>query len=164
MADRRYEHRHLPGVGIRYGFQMGDGRHLSVLVRQDGSRAVYVQDPRDPDRFDEVLDLDAADAGNLAELLGGSQVTRELSRLEGAIAGLAIDWVPVAARSPGAHRSLGQLQIRSTTGVTIAAIVREGHLVEASPGPDVVVEPGDTLFALGRAEDLQRLRDLFRTV
>jgi TrkA domain protein len=162
VVSRDIEETSLPGVGVRYGFDTQDGRHVSVLVRRTGGRAVYVSTAADPDRSEQVLDLDPADAATLADLLGGGEVARELDTLEDAMAGVGIDWITVDASGPGQGRSIGQLQVRSTTGVIIAAVLRGGELVETSPGPDVVIEAGDTVVVLGEPRDLPRVRDLFR--
>ncbi|MFP5310187.1 MAG: cation:proton antiporter regulatory subunit [Actinomycetes bacterium] len=160
--SREIEETPLPGVGVRYGFDGADGRHVTVLVRRSGGRAVYVSSAADPDRADQVLDLDPADARTLADLLGGGEVSRELDALEDAMAGVGIDWITVDPASPGEGRTIGQLQVRSTTGVIIAAVLRTGELVATSPGPDLVLEAGDTVVVIGEPRDLPRVRDLFR--
>ena len=62
------------------------------------------------------------------------------------------------------HKVLGRLastlrRIRSTTGATIVAILREkGSL--ATPHPDEVLRAGDTLVVIGRPETFKDIRKL----
>jgi TrkA domain protein len=71
----------LPGVGIRYEFTTRAGERVEVVAHRSGRREVYVGSHRDPDTFGLVLELSEGESWTLAELLGGSRVTRELGRL-----------------------------------------------------------------------------------
>ena len=73
---------------------------MAVVAHRSGRRDVYLGDRRDEDAYHEVVELSDDESRTLAELLGGSRVTRELSRLRQSVQGLAIDWVPVDPDSP----------------------------------------------------------------
>ena len=55
------------------------------------------------------------------------------------IGGLLIDWVTLEPESPGAGRTIAELEIRSRTRMTVAAILRD-HV------PIVAPEPTETLL------------------
>jgi TrkA domain protein len=67
----------LPGVGIRYEFLTGAGDRVEVLAHRSGRRDIFVGDREDPDAFRAVLELSDDESQTLAELLGGSRITRE---------------------------------------------------------------------------------------
>lgn len=161
MADRRIEESTLPGVGVRYTFEAESGQRVSVLLHHSGHREVYVSDAADPDRSREVLDLEEDDARVLADLLGGTQVVQEIHTLQQDVEGVAIDWLQIEADSPAVGRTIGQLEIRGTTGVTIIAVLRAGEALPA-PGPDFKLQPGDTAIVVGDPADCRRAQDLFR--
>jgi TrkA domain protein len=151
----------LPGVGLRFSFTSASGQRVAVLHHHAGRREVFTEDPEDPDRAIKLLELDEADALTLADLLGGSRVVEEIDRIQQAVEGIAIDWLPVDAGSPAANQTIGQLQVRSTTGVTIVAVLRGGRLVPV-PGPDFMIQAGDTAVVIGETQDIRRVHDMLR--
>ncbi|HEX5950325.1 MAG TPA: potassium transporter TrkA, partial [Actinomycetota bacterium] len=90
----------LPGVGVRFEFQTSAGRRVAVIHHRSGRKELTVDDARDPDASRDILSLDEQDSRTLAELLGGSQIARELDQLRQRISGLGIDWLPVLEGSP----------------------------------------------------------------
>jgi voltage-gated potassium channel len=68
--------------------------------------------------------------------------------------------VVVADNSPFVGRTLGQCEVRESTGATVVAIRRGHGPFDPNPGTATVLQGGDVLIALGTAEQLQRLRDL----
>jgi TrkA domain protein len=152
----------LPGVGIRYEFTTRAGERVEVVAHRSGRREVYVGSHRDPDTFGLVLELNEDESWTLAELLGGSRVTRELGRLRQALEGLAIDWLPVDPDSPYAHRPIGLTRARTRTGVSIVAVMR-GEQAFPAPGPEFALEPGDTLVVVGTPRGIEGLVELLHT-
>ena len=155
----RIEETPLPGVGLRYAFETGGAERLSVVHHHSGRVQVYVAEPDDPDAARLVLDLDDADSRVLAELLGASQVVREIDRLQQSVSGLSIEWLEVPDGSEVSGRSIGDLEIRSTTGVTVVAALRDEQTL-AVPGPDFVLQGGDTIVVVGRPDDIRRIDGL----
>lgn len=149
----------LPGVGVRYAYTTGGGDRLSVVHHHSGRVQVYLSEPRDPDAARVVLDMDEDDSRVLAELLGASRVVREIDRLQQSVAGLSIEWLDVPEGSPVSGSSIGDLEIRSSTGVTVVAAIRAGQTLPV-PGPDFVLQGGDTLVVVGRPEDCRRIDEL----
>lgn len=152
----------LPGVGIRFEFRSSSGRRICVIHHRSGFREIAVEDERDPDATRSVLALDEEDSRTLAELLGASQVARELAELQQRIAGLAIDWLPVAEGSPYAGRTIGATRARTRTGVSIVAVLRGERAVPA-PGPEAELQAGDTLVVVGTPRGIEELSSILRT-
>jgi TrkA domain protein len=152
----------LPGVGVRHEFTTEDGSRVGVVSHRSGRREIYLADPEDPDRFKLALSLSEEDARTLAEILGASRVAAELAELQQKIEGLAIDWLPVRADSPFAHRPIGAGRVRTRTGVSIVAVLRGDQAIPA-PGPDVQVRPGDYLVVVGTPRGIEEVVELLRT-
>lgn len=152
----------LPGVGIRFEFRSSSGRRICVVHHRSGYREIAVEDERDPDATRSVLVLDEEDSRTLAELLGASQVARELAELQQRVAGLAIDWLPIDAGSPYAGRTIGATRARTRTGVSIVAVLRGDRAIPA-PGPEEQLLAGDTLVVVGTPRGIEDLSAILRT-
>ncbi len=97
----------LPGVGIRFDFTTQRRRPSVVVINHHSGRCeILLCSKDDPDACHEVLRLAREDAKALAEVLGQSQVTEEVTAMRLSMQGLTIDWVPVGhgvARAPAAR-------------------------------------------------------------
>jgi CPA2 family monovalent cation:H+ antiporter-2 len=71
-----------------------------------------------------------------------------LSQLERASREIETEWVRLPEVSPLRGRTIGELEVRTKTGASIVAIVRD-DLVLTNPGPDAQFEPGDMVGVLG---------------
>lgn len=151
----------LPGVGIRYEFEMQDGRTAGIVTHRTGRREIYLASEDDNDRFDLMLALAPPDARVVAELLGASRVAEELADLQQRIEGLVIDWLPLRDDSPFAHRPMGDARIRTRTGVSVVAIVRKEEALPV-PGPDIALQPGDYLVVVGTHRGIEELVQILR--
>jgi TrkA domain protein len=149
----------LPGVGIRYEFPTRAGDQVEVVAHRSGRRQIFVGDPDDPDAFRAVLELTEEESQTLAELLGGSRITRELTKLRQALEGLAIDWLPVDPDSPYAGRTIGDTRARTRTGVSIVAVMR-GEEAFPAPGPEFGLQAGDTLVVVGLPRDIEMVVEI----
>lgn len=149
----------LPGVGLRHDFLCGGGRRVGVVSRPSGRRELLVYDPDDPDAVRSTVDLSPDEAGALAELLRQSAVTEHLAALtEDVIPGLSIDWVPLEPDFTG--RTIGDLEIRTRTGATVVAVIRDRE-PHPAPGPEFGLAPGDTAVIVGTADGIKAAADLF---
>lgn len=149
----------LPGVGIRYEFQTEGGNVVGVVTHRSGRRELYVATPEDKDEFRLALGLGPEDARTLAELLGVSRVAEHLAELQQRIEGLAIDWLPVREDSPYAGRTIGDARVRTRSGVSVVALVREDQAIPA-PGPDQVMQAGDFLVVVGTGRGIEQVVEL----
>jgi voltage-gated potassium channel len=75
---------------------------------------------------------------------------------------LNIEDVAVTPESPTVGQTLGALDIRRVTGVTVLAILRGGNPLVNPPG-DFVIAGGDQFLALGTREQLARLERIIAT-
>jgi TrkA domain protein len=151
----------LPGLGIRYEFLTSRGSRLGVVHHRTGRRELLLYDPEDPDSCRDVVALSESDSRTLAELLGGSRVAEELDRLQ-QVEGLAIDWLPISEQTRYAGHQVGETQARTRTGVSIVAILR-GDQAFPAPGPEFVLEPGDTVVVVGTPRGIEDLAVLLRS-
>lgn len=149
----------LPGIGLRHEFTTEAGRRVGLISHRSGRRDVLLYDERDPDAAREALNLTAEEAEALATLLGAARITRELTSLQEQVSGLLVEWLPLPAGSPYAHRALGDTQARSRTGSSVVAIVRGGG-VTPSPGPEHDLLPGDTLVVVGTPQGVEAVAEL----
>jgi TrkA domain protein len=148
------DHVKLPGVGMRYEFGIRAGGRVGVVAHRSGRREIFVSIGEDRDTFAEVFELTGEESQVLAELLGGSRITEELSQLRQAVEGLAIDWLPVDADSPFVELTIGDTRTRTRTGVSIVAVVRDEESFPA-PGPEFVLRAGDTLVVIGQPRGIE---------
>jgi TrkA domain protein len=144
----KLEETHLPGVGVRHDFDGRFGRRVGVITHRDGRREIFVSRSDDPDATALSIVLSDEEAEAMADLLGGSTITRHLNTLTQDIEGLAMDWVSIPAGTPFAGHPLGDTMMRTRTGSSIVAIMRDGQAIPA-PGPEFPLEAGDTVVVVG---------------
>jgi TrkA domain protein len=158
----RIEETKLPGVGVRYEFETEDGRRVGVIHHRTGRRELFVCPASDPDTTSMVLNLSEGEAHELVDVLGGSQVVESLAHVQQHIEGLAIDWLPVEEGSAYAGRSIGDARIRTRTGVSVVAVVRDEDPFPA-PGPEFRIEGDDTLVVVGTPDGIEKVTEILRT-
>jgi TrkA domain protein len=152
----------LPGIGVRYEFVTEDGARVGVVHHRSGLRELVLFERADPDTSHDLLRLGPDDSRTLAELLGVSQVSKDLAELEQDVEGLAVDRLPLGAGSPFDGRTIGDTGARTRTGVSIVAVLRNGSAYPA-PGPDFVLHGGDTLLVVGTPRGVEELALLLRS-
>ncbi|MCS6828010.1 MAG: cation:proton antiporter, partial [Caldilinea sp.] len=72
---------------------------------------------------------------------------------------LEFNWVSLKEESPLVGCSLNDAQVRSRTGATVVAILRDGRLI-APPEPTEVLQNGDLLAVMGSHAALERFTEL----
>jgi len=153
---------HLPGIGVRYEFVTQAGSRVGVVHHRSGVRELVLFEREDPDTSHDLLRLDPEDSRTLAELLGVSQVAKDLAELERDVEGLAVDRLPLGSDSSFAGRTIGDTGARTRTGVSIVAVLR-GGAAHPAPGPDVELRAGDTLVVVGTPRGIEELAVLLRS-
>ncbi|MFD2609262.1 cation:proton antiporter regulatory subunit [Deinococcus taklimakanensis] len=149
----------LPGVGVRYDFDGRYGKRLGVITHRDGRREIFVTRRDDPDACEKSIVLADDEAEAVADLLGGSTVTRRIGESMQDIEGLAMDWLPFESGSPFAGRPLGETMLRTRTGASIVAVMRAGQAIPA-PGPEFPLHGGDTIVVVGTPNGVKRAAQL----
>ncbi len=84
---------------------------------------------------------------------------QNLGQLQWAASQLELTWLPLPASSPGVHRSIAELAIRTRTGASVVGLLREGVL-HPNPTADQQLQAGDLLGMLGTPEQLAALQTL----
>lgn len=150
----------LPGVGVRHEFTAHDGTVVGVVEHHDGRSDVVVYDAVDPDRCTSMLHLDGDDTRTLATLLGARQLTEHVGEVQAQVEGLVFEWIEVGPDSPMAGVTIADGELRTRTGASVVAVLRERSSVPA-PEPTFEFAVGDTVVAVGTSEKLTALRSLF---
>jgi TrkA domain protein len=146
----------LPGIGLRYDLVTGAGKHVSVVVHNDGRRFLGFHSPEDDDACQASVPLDPGEAAALAQLL----IPESLDPVRGEIEiDLVTEHIPVTAKSPYSGRTLGDTQARSRTGASIVAVLRRTGATP-SPTPDFRFATGDTLVVVGTREGVDAVTEL----
>ena len=88
---------------------------------------------------------------------------RLLSDMRLVHAALEIEWITVPPDTPAAGSTLESLAVRSRTGASVVAAVRN-DAISPNPGAEYIVSPGDTLGLLGTTEQRAKARRLIEAV
>lgn len=102
-----------------------------------------------------TLQIDLIRKQNYSMLRGVALPTQTLSQLDRILAATTTETFLVGERSPAAGRTIRQLQLRRTTGVTIIAVVHDGQPF-TNPAPELEIHAGDILVMLGSHAQLDR--------
>lgn len=146
----------LPGIGQRYDLRAAEGGSVTVVIHHSGRRDIYILDGGDEPLA--TVALSDSQARTLGAILGGAYFKPAVvEEIEAVIGGLLIDWVTLDENSPGAGKTIAELEVRSRTKMTIAAILRE-HVPLTAPEPTEQLQAGDRLVVVGRQEDLPGFR------
>ena len=145
----------LPGVGIRYDFTTKSGDRIGVIDHHTDRYDLLLYDRLDPDSCATALRLDEEEGHALAEIIGSTRISKPLSTLQESIPGLTIDWVPVGESWECAGCMLSEIGVRSRTGVSIVAVVRNNETIP-SPQADFRLYPGDTAVVIGTSEGIRQ--------
>jgi TrkA domain protein len=142
----------LPGVGTQLDVRDEEGRLITAIRRVDGHVELY-QGER------AVARLDEASADALGAFLSGHIVMPpELaSRMADVLGGLELDWVRLPAGAHATGRTIGELEVRRRTGVTVLAVLR-GSVPIVAVDAGTVLQAGDELVYTGRRQDSEVFR------
>lgn len=147
----------LPGVGLRHDLILRGGRRLGVVSQVNGDRELVIYDEQDPDASSEVVRLTPEEAATLAELLGAPRVIERLARLREQVKGITTGGIVLPPESPFATRALGDTAMRTRTGVSVVAVIRDGE-VSPSPSPAFPLQAGDRLIVVGTPDGVEAAR------
>lgn len=132
---------------------------MSVVSQRSGERDLALFDADDPDASTDSIPLTDDEAQALAELLGASIALSRLSGLSDKVPGLYTEEISLPIDSKFVGRPMGATKARTLTSSSIVAIAR-GTEVVASPTPDVILERGDVIVAVGTRKGLDALSKL----
>lgn len=150
----------LPGIGRKFQADTRAGERVVIIVHDDGDREIYQFDKGNYEECSASVSLDDAEARQLSGILGGmTYKPRALENVEVAFDDLVIEWYQVGDASQARDKTIGELEIRRSFGVSVIAIIYGDRTKSINPGPDAIIRAGSTLVASGEREQMNRLRE-----
>lgn len=144
----------LPGIGTREDFTTRSGHRIGVVTHRDGHVELIVSRRDDPDACLASTPLTAEESNALASLLGAPQLVSQLTEQQRELEGIITTQLPIQPGSAFDGRTLGDTAMRTRTGASVVAVVRQG-VVHPSPRPDFDFQGNDMVVMVGTAEGLQ---------
>jgi TrkA domain protein len=138
----------LPGIGVRRELRLATGRRVGVVTHRDGQTELILSRKDDPDACAASIPLSADEAATLGSLLGASQLIAQLSAEQQNVPGVTTHQILIREGAAFAGRPLGDTQMRTRTGTSIVALLRNDKVI-GSPRPDEVLRPGDMVVIVG---------------
>ena len=74
---------------------------------------------------------------------------------------LRFEEIEITAACPQAGRTIRETRVRHETGALIVALKKADGTFDTTPNPDVELNPGDVLIAVGTEQELRALEELF---
>ena len=137
-------------IAPSHGWTQWVGVSMLVVAAVLGWRLFVKAGRRATERFHEALTAEER-LEMLAHTKAAASPASELPRFT------------LDAASPAIGLTIGSLNVRAKTGVTIVAAYRGGELVR-NLGPDWELQVGDTLVALGEPQQIAAFKDLIGVV
>ncbi|KML13352.1 hypothetical protein VL07_03630 [Bacillus safensis] len=148
----------LPGIGHKAEMITRNNEKLAIITHDDGRREMYHFQEDDHEETISGILLNDEEARQIAAILGGMVYKpKALETVEVAIDELVIEWFKIEKNAPAVKRSIGELNVRQNYQVTVIAIMRKSHEKILNPGPDTIIEEGDTLVISGERKELKNL-------
>ncbi|MGH3676437.1 MAG: cation:proton antiporter regulatory subunit [Mycobacterium sp.] len=149
----------LPGVGLRYEFDLAQGDRIGVVARRSGDFEIVLYRRDDPDQARPVFRLIEDEAEALAQIFGAPRIAEAFADLTREVPGLRAGRLEIRAGSPYADRPLGDTKARTRTGASIVAVVRDEEVL-ASPGPEEILRAGDLLVVIGTDDGIAGVENI----
>lgn len=151
----------LPGIGKKYTLKIEGKGSIVVVILNSGKREIYFMSDDETCSFS--FDLSEDEAKDLGFILSGAIYEPiKLEKMDVILKEIVMEWLKVEKDSELANKTIGELQIRKKTGVSIIAIEREKKII---PNPDPHTErmkEGDMLIVVGTRQQLKNFQETFR--
>lgn len=154
----------LPGIGRKFLIETQSHDRLTVVVHDDGKRELYHHYYDDPDETISMITLNDNEARSVAGILGGMVYRpKALENMEIALNDMVIEWCKVEPHYKAVDKTIGQLEVRKKTGVSVIAIIEKDNTKIINPGPDNVIHEGATIVLVGERNQIKSGKSLIST-
>lgn len=148
----------LPGIGRKFEIITKNNEKIVIVIHDDGRREIYHFDRDDHEESISSVTFNDAESRQIAAILGGMVYKpKALESIEIAFDDLVIEWFKVEPGAPAENKSIGDIDIRNEYGVTVIAILKKNQKKVLNPGPEAMIESGDTLVISGERKELKAL-------
>jgi TrkA domain protein len=108
-----------------------------------------------------MVTLNDTEARQVAGIIGGLNYTpKALESMNITLEGLVIEWYKIESGSAALGQTIGQLQVRQTTGATIMAMIEKDGCRHIIPGPDQPLNDDVTVVIAGERQQVQAFKKL----
>ncbi|MFH5779320.1 cation:proton antiporter regulatory subunit [Heyndrickxia oleronia] len=147
----------LPGIGKKFEIVTKSLEKIVVIIHDDGRRDVYYFDPDDFDESVANISLDDTESRQIAAIIGGmTYAPKALETIEMTFDDLVIEWFKVDPTAIANQQTIGQLSIRQRYEVNIIAIIKINHQKIHTPGPEALLDAGDTVIVSGQRNQVKK--------
>ncbi|MFQ6072617.1 MAG: cation:proton antiporter regulatory subunit [Methanosarcinales archaeon] len=149
----------LPGIGKKYTLESTkQGDKLVLLLHDRGTRDIYFFEKKS-ETPTSVITLSSEEAKKVSAILEGVFFRpTAIDHLELVLSELIIEWIKVTPELKIVNKSIGEMEVRKRTGVSIIAIIRKNKSIP-NPTPDNLMKEGDTLLVIGTREQFQNFQN-----
>ncbi len=148
----------LPGIGKKYSISLREGRELVLVIYNTGKREIYLMEEEETSCVFDLTEEEAKELGFL--LVGALYQPIKADKMELILKEVVMEWVKIEVGSNFINKTIAELQIRRTTGVSVIAIERKGKII---PSPDPYkekIELGDVLIVVGTRMQINHFLEL----
>ena len=148
----------LPGIGKKYEIITKSTDKIVIIIHDDGRRDIYYFDQEDYEESIASTTFDDSEARKIAPIIGGmTYAPKALETIEMAFDDLVIEWSKVEPRALAVNQTIGNLNIRQSYEVNIVAIIKRNHQKIHTPGPETLLEVGDTVVVSGQRNQVKTI-------
>lgn len=148
----------LPGIGYKFEIITKNQEKLVIVIHDDGRREIYHFDSNDHEEVTSSVTLNDLEARQIAGILGGmAYKPKALETVDFAFDDIIIEWYQVEPDAPAVNKTIGDIDIRNNFGVNVVSIKKKRSQKSHNPGPDTVIEAGDTLVVSGERQQIKEL-------
>ncbi|WHY87179.1 cation:proton antiporter regulatory subunit [Neobacillus novalis] len=148
----------LPGIGKKYEIITKSKDRIVVIIHDDGRRDIYYFDQEDHEEAISSTTFDDTEARQIAAIIGGmTYAPKALETIEMAFDDLVIEWSKVEPGALAVNQTIGNLDIRQSYEVNIVALIKRNQQKIHTPGPETLLEIGDTVIVSGQRNQVKKI-------
>ncbi len=147
----------LPGVGNKYWMEIGNGKRITIIKHESG-RYEIAYSSRDSEIPEYYIELTEDESIEIGTILAQKVHQKIVEKMDVLIKNLIIEWFKIPSSFD--QKTIGDIQIRKKTGVSVVAIIRDKETIPG-PGPQDSILPNDVLLIVGKKESIESFKKLF---